>query len=64
MATIYRCDRCHSESVEPHHNIVYPTLDYRGCPTDYTMTRELCNDCIGKIHEFMKPLPELKARER
>lgn len=54
MATLYVCDRCGTFHTEPLEKINIPTRKYG--ETQGVFLLEICNDCLDKLHEWMKNL--------
>lgn len=58
MATIYRCDRCSKEETNDLDisRIEYPIYNYHNFNKENMTHKDLCQSCISKLNDFMKPL--------
>lgn len=64
MATIYRCDRCHKESIsrEDIRTVSLPRMSHNNrdfIRDDNDIHKELCSACVSDIYEVVKPLPKM-----
>lgn len=62
MATIFRCDRCGSETIDRKDMRVVDIPRSWSMDLGDTFSKDLCMNCVKQLEEFVRPLPKVAER--